>query len=127
MNKANFEELTGKTIDKIEIVGKDSQVDYAILFYTSDNKIYKMFHEQECCEQVLIQDICGNFDDILHKPIIVAEKVTNDNKESGNFQYRNSITWTFYKLITEDECVTITWKGSSNGFYSEEVDFTVEE
>jgi hypothetical protein len=69
---------------------------------------------------VTIEDVCGSFDDIVGKEIISAEEVT---QEGDADKYDNTSTWTFYKLWTIKGSVTIRWYGTSNGYYSESVDF----
>lgn len=110
-----FNELLGKTLKEIQIHNKDKE----IKFVDSEGNEYLMYHEQDCCEDVYIEDICGNMSDLLHTPITLAEVVTNE-RECCSF---GTYTWTYYKLATVKGYVTIRWYGESNGYYSEEVDF----
>lgn len=70
-----------------------------------------------CCENVCIEDIAGDVDDLVGAPLLMAEEVTSvaEEHESG--------TWTFYKFATINGFVTVRWLGTSNGYYSESVDF----
>lgn len=110
----SIEELIGLTITKI------TKSDDEILFYTSGGN-FKMYHQQNCCERVSIDDINGDLSDLVNTPVLSAEETSNnDNKE----QYGDdSFTWTFYHIRTNKGTVTIKWYGSSNGYYSEDVDF----
>jgi len=117
-NPANFNELVGKVLTKIQITHADKD---EILFICEDGTKYLMYHDQDCCEVVYIEDICGDIKNLIGCPILLAEEVTN----SGNPKYEDteSCTWTFYKLSTIEGSVTIRWYGESNGYYSESVDF----
>jgi hypothetical protein len=115
-NQANINEIIGKTLTKI-----DDSSSYELKFYTADNKIYRMYHEQDCCESVYIEDICGDLNDLIGTPIIIAEKVTEDGDAKDKWD--ESWTWTFYKFATNKGYVTIRWYGTSNGYYSESVYF----
>lgn len=110
-----FEDLLGKTITKIDQIDKEE-----LFFHTEDGKIYKMYHEQDCCENVYIEDICGDLNNLIGDPIVMAEKSTKEGENDWGTE-----TWTFYKLATNKGYVTIRWCGESNGYYSESVDFTV--
>ena len=116
---AKFEELKGKTIVKIEGMEKDSD---CIEFFCSDGTKYVMDHEQDCCESVYVEDVCGDVEDLLNSPILLADEVKNADVPALN-KYEESWTWTFYKLATIKGTVTLRWYGASNGYYSEEVDF----
>lgn len=127
--EAKFEELIGKTI--ISIIGMKSDSDN-IIFKTSDNETYVMGHYQECCESVLVDDICGDVDDLINSPILIAEERTSEDNpkeiedyEYDSYEYYEDVhhTWTFYHIATIKGYVEIRWYGESNGFYSENVDF----
>jgi hypothetical protein len=115
--ETKFEELLGKTI--VEITGMLTGSD-RIDFKCSDGSEYVMLHRQDCCEDVYIEDIEGDYADLLNSPITLASESSNsDNKP----EWAESHTWTFYKLATIKGYVDIRWLGTSNGWYSERVDF----
>jgi hypothetical protein len=115
-----FNTLLGKTLTKITAVARDE-----VLFETSTGEKYCLYHEQDCCESVIINDVCGDLKDLLSSPITMAEKATSQENPDGTKpeQYQKSFTWTFYKLATVKGYVTIRWYGSSNGYCSESVSF----
>ncbi len=113
-----FQDLIGHTLSKIE------NMDDKIIFESVEGKRWRMWHDQDCCESVTVEDIAGDLDDLIGSPILEAEEVTSDeNPEGVVMGYQDSFTWTFYKLGTIKGRVTIRWYGESNGYYSESVDF----
>ncbi len=136
---AQISDLVGKILTAVENDGNDK-----ITFTCEDGKKYIMYHEQDCCEGVSIDDINGNLQDLVGSPITLAEETTSNEdtperkaekeKEKaeadakGEYWYDSdeSFTWTFYKLATIKGYVDIRWFGSSNGYYSESVDFVEE-
>lgn len=106
--------LLGQTI--VEIEGKKGEDEIKI---KTKDKNYLMYHEQDCCECVEIEDIIGDLDDLIGSPITIAEEVSQEGEDN---EWGTS-TWTFYKLATIKGYVTIRWLGESNGYYSESVDF----
>ena len=119
----NIQALVGKTLTVIA----PSDDKERIVFECSDGSEYVMFHSQDCCESVKVEDICGDLSDLVGSPIIEAEEVVSQNAHPEGVrppEYQDeSFTWTFYKLVTAKGRVTIRWYGDSNGYYSEDVDF----
>ena len=113
--------LKGKILKDIKIEGTES-----ILFIDKDDIEYEMFHDYDCCENVYIEDICGDINNLIGSKIIMAEEVINRDLSPLN-KFDESYTWTFYKFATVKAYVTIRWYGESNGYYSEEVDFAIKD
>lgn len=112
-NYLNVDVLLGKTLSEIK-----NNDNYELFFYTTDGEKYKMYHNQDCCESVRIEEVIGDLGDLINSPITMAEEVTNQGETDWGSQ-----TWTFYKFATNKGYVTIRWLGESNGYYSESVDF----
>lgn len=116
--ETQFKDLLGKTLIKIDISDDKDR----ITLTDSDEEQYLLSHRQDCCENVMIEDICGDIDDLIGEPLTMAEESTNSEDKMGKDIYE-SFTWTFYKLATTKGYVTIRWLGESNGYYSESVNF----
>ena len=119
-----IEQLIGKTLTKIE----EGEYKDELIFYCDNGEIYKMHHEQDCCEGVWIDSISGDLEDLIGNPLLVAEEVYDADPidEEGiaktkHANERGTCTWTFYKFATIKGYVDIRWFGNSNGYYSESV------
>ena len=88
----------------------------------SDGSAMKMYHSQDCCESVTIDDINGDLNDLIGTTILLAELRTNINECGPVDEYDESYTWSFYTFRTRKGFVDIRWYGTSNGYYSEDVD-----
>lgn len=113
---SKFNELLGKTLTSVDGLTKGSEL---VNFVTSEGIKYQMYHDQDCCEFVYINDVCGDVDDLIGSEILSAEESISDASDDVS----ESGTWTFYKLATIKGSVTIRWLGQSNGYYSESVTF----
>jgi len=114
-------ELVGKVCVSVEVKRQD---DDRILFVFSDGTIAKMYHSQDCCESVNIEDINGELEDLIGVPLLVFDVRTNNEPKTDEDGWTDeSGTWTFYTLRTIRGSVDIRWYGSSNGYYSESVNF----
>lgn len=110
----SFEDLKGRVLSKVEVESDE------IRFYLTDTHYVRMYHEQDCCENVYVEDINGDVNDLVGTPLLLVE-------ESSNNEYKGytSTTWTFYRFRTIKGDVDIRWNGSSNGYYSESVDIKI--
>jgi hypothetical protein len=121
--RTEFSELLGKTLTAVRGAVGDERLE----FICADGSIYVMYHSQDCCESVSVESIVGDLADLIGTPILRAEEATNDKEDPPDYKtesdYRESFTWTLYKLATIKGYVDIRWLGESNGYYSESVDF----
>ena len=114
---ADINDLVGKTFTKVSIGHTGTQ-----LVFENEYVRYVFFHEQDCCEDVRIEDVCGDLQDLQDAQILIAEESTsNENPDGVSIENQESFTWTFYKFATRKGYVDIRWYGSSNGYYSESV------
>ena len=95
-----YDELIGQTVNRIEVLQTgelfedgDEVKDDEIWFMFENGKTYKMFHPQDCCESVVIDDINGDMDDLIGEPLLKAEEVSADDPSASE-----SGTWTFNKF-----------------------------
>ncbi len=111
-----FNELLGRTLYKVEASDEE------LTLYLSETNYVRFYHYQDCCESVYIESICGDLEDLVGAPLLIAEEVSDDAYEAENSdEYSESHTWTFYKFATRKGYVDVRWYGTSNGYYSESV------
>ena len=97
-----------------------TKYDDVIYFHMHDGTVFKMYHMQDCCESVSIEDITGDIADLNDAMIIKAEERTSPYVAKDD--WGESGRWTFYDIQTNKGCVQLRWLGTSNGYYSEGVD-----
>ena len=114
----DFSDLKGQTIVGIE--GPKQYSDH-ITFTLANGDSYVLHHYQDCCESVLIEDVDGDWQDLIGLPLVLAEESTSDDFDD---RYADLQQWTFYRLATQRGYVIIRWYGESNGYYGVGVDFS---
>ena len=129
VKKAEIKDMLGKVMVSVEksLNDKRGRPDDSLLFKTADGKHYRLFHDQDCCEEVYIESITGDLSDLIGTPLLMAEESTSDKNPSDvTMKPRDeddTFTWTFYKFATRKGYVDVRWYGESNGYYSESVNF----
>jgi hypothetical protein len=110
-----FSGSTMKEVNGLK-VGEDS---IRIVF---DKGHLDMYHSQDCCESVEIEDINGDTNLVGAIFYEIIEKQCDREALKG---YEDSYTWTFYTIKTSKGYLDIRWYGASNGYYSERVDLDI--
>jgi hypothetical protein len=112
---ANFFELTGKVITKI-----DGDCDRIV---TSDGYVFTLTHVQDCCESVAHMKTIGDPQSLIGNTIKMAQEDVCDNPDWFKEGYCNDChTWTVFTLVDDKgNRVDAYWLGESNGYYSESV------
>ena len=113
-----FAELLGCVLSRVTVTTERDEV----IFELADGRSFKLYHEQDCCESVNIEEIDGTIDehvlvDLVGEVVLATEESKDDENAS------ESGTWTFYRIGTVKGTVVMRWLGSSNGYYSEGVSF----
>lgn len=114
-----YDDVIGKIIIDIN-VDRDDEDNNKITFKFKNGDEYIMYHNDDCYEQVFIDDIVGDIGDLIGSPLIKAEEVYRENPFEKQQEHGS---WTFYKFATVKGYVNFIWKGLSNGYYSERVSF----
>ncbi len=114
---APFSALLGRTLQRVDGLEKGSE---RVTFVCDNGEAFTMFHRQDCCEHVSVEDVVGEVSYLIGSPITMADE---SSKSGDNKDGYGTETWTFYKLATVKGYVDIRWYGSSNGYYSESVTF----
>ena len=91
-----------------------------LLLIFEDGSKFRYYHNQDCCEGFELEDVVGDLKDLIGSPLLVCEQ-TGQKRETDE-PWGDSTTWTFYKLATVKGYVDLKFRGSSNGYYSEECD-----
>lgn len=116
----NWHDLIGQTITEISAPIGDAE----ILIRTAQGGI-RAFHEVDCCESVDLMRVDGDVETLIGGVVTMAEDDTGcvppDWAEKA--YEGESVTWTKLTLGTASGSVHFWVCGSSNGYYSETLEF----
>jgi hypothetical protein len=113
MPRTNIASLVGETLTHIDCDGTSQ-----IMLTTASGRQIMIYHEQDCCESVQIQDTEGNWHDLIGKVITDTDHDTTHT--CGDCA--DSCTLSVLTFKVDDATVISRWIGESNGYYSEGVD-----
>ena len=108
----NVSDMLGKTFSRV-VADEDT------VTFQNDEVRYVLYHSKDCCESVGVEEIIGDLEDLEGWPLLISRE---DHDADGPELNEESYTWTFYNFATFKGYVTIRFLGTSNGYYSEDVD-----
>lgn len=111
--EANLEDFVGKVCTLAE------EIDHEVVLEFADNTAIVIRHEQDCCEEVRFVDGKDDLACLVGTVIGMAEVVRNKG-DGGESKYDTN-TWTFVKFRSIGGDCTLSWYGTSNGYYNETV------
>lgn len=86
-----------------------------VLFTFEDGSRLRIFHQQDCCENVYLDDFEGSEADLVNQLLVSAESPSGEFEDSID---GGVVQWTFYNFRTTKGDLSLRWIGSSNGYYS---------
>lgn len=112
----SFEELKDRTLTNIESNNEE------VVFDCSDGTRWRLYHEQDCCESVMLEKTDG------YPKRLIGNKIAKAQEQPGHEfdpqALRDSVTFSDFVLIDDmSYSVTFHFVGESNGHYSEAVYF----
>lgn len=109
-----LEHIIGKFVSEI------AENNYSIHIKFDDGSAVIFYHEQSCCESVEVEDVNGDWIDLVGAHLLVAE--SRSSSHNKNTYPDGEEKWTFYTFRGVKGSVDVRWFGTSNGYYSVEVD-----
>ena len=106
-------DISGKIVSRV--IGAEVGSENMILDFEGGIRL-SFYHQQNCCENVVVEEVIGDFSDFIGQPITSVE----ERSEESENDYGHA-TWTFYEFTCPKGTVTVRWLGESNGYYSEDV------
>ena len=128
MGEDEFDDLKGKTIDRVVVKGEEQ-------VYIKVGDTWFLMQDNDDYSTVWLAEVVGDWDDVIGLPLVEAELVKQQTSdvvtnipdgitERERSSSTESATWSFYKLRTSRGSVTMRWCGASNGYYSETVKYS---
>jgi hypothetical protein len=99
-----------------------AEVESKTVVIVTDRGTLTLEHDQDCCEQVAVEEVDGDPADLVGHVLTVASESSEGSPENHSRGEGDLMRWTFYRFCTSNGDLTIRWYGASNGWYSVDVD-----
>lgn len=93
-----FTNMIGRTMASVTVSSGDTMI-----FRSNDGWQFSFYHNQDCCESVYIEDICGDLNDLVDAPIVVAEEVSSQEREERLTRMSDPTTFCLEDLQAEQD------------------------
>ena len=90
-NHTDISHIIGETLYDIRISKDNTE----IAFYGESGQNFGMYHSQDCCEYVYIEDITGELSDLENTPILLAQETSNTNNPKTDEDEYTDESWTW--------------------------------
>ena len=126
INFARIEDVNENFASGIESVKGYEKGTNRVVFKCKNGNTVVLYHEQDCCESVWLEDSDGlaNDTNIFTGCEWCKVEEVKEYKEPLDI-FDESYTRTFYKFTTNKGYDTMRWYGTSNGYYSEDMSFMI--
>lgn len=111
--------LRGQTLASVDYLPPDLDCEERFLLTTVDGRTYEISHHQECCESVQLEETEGDWQKIIGRVIVDAEKHTIEVSQKNETV---DVRLTELVFRTDEHTLIQRWIGESNGYYGIEVD-----
>ena len=107
------------------VTGLEEESDVVVLSF-EDGATITMQHHQDCCEMVYLEDfeVSGVSDDMSGATLHSWHVDSSSIRPSKDAKSEDCDEWTFYNVRTSKGSLWMRWFGTSNGYYSTDVDTT---
>lgn len=95
-----FASMIGATV--VKVTGHEQGSD-SMTFHADDGRRFTFYHSQDCCESVSIEDVCGDVEDLVGSPILLAEEVSSGAREARLDRLSSNHTFDSKDLVAEAE------------------------
>ncbi len=72
-----FANMLGRKMSSVEVTADNDMM----IFLSDDGWRFSFYHSQDCCESVSVEDVCGDLSDLVGSPLVMAEEVSNQDRE----------------------------------------------